>query len=374
MRRFPILILIFTMSAGAVACKTSAPARTVSGRMPPIVFIHGIKGATLVNLQGQTQWLTGAQSLGLNSPDLALPMEWEGETQKRDILHSDRVLESVRIFPWLVEKAVYQPWLKAASEMGHPFYSFAYDWRRDCLENLQGFESFLNQVRVESHGSPIRVVAHSMGGLITLALLNERPELFESVVFAGVPFAGGIGFLKDLHAGESVGLNRKILSPDVLFTFPSVFALFPLGGQGLVAENGKPVAMDFFSAPKWAENRLSVFSEKTPPTALSFLEKALAHARKFRLQLIARKQKYPPIFVVASHVQQTLQTVIRDGPQSVRGWDFETAPKVPGDGRVALKDAMPPQGIPFQLISSEAEHSELLNDPHVIQAVRELKP
>lgn len=48
-----------------------------------------------------------------------------------------------------------------------------------------------------------------MGGLITMVALNKRPELFQSVLFAGVPFMPGVGFLEDLHAGTLLYLQKK---------------------------------------------------------------------------------------------------------------------------------------------------------------------
>src|SRR6185436_20539033 len=98
---------------------------------------------------------------------------------------------------------------------------------------------------------PADVVAHSMGGLIALSLLNRRPELFHRVVFAGVPFRGGIGFLPDLHVGRATGLNGKIAGRDVLATFPSVFSLFPLVNEQLVEADGSPAPMDFYDADAW---------------------------------------------------------------------------------------------------------------------------
>jgi len=46
----------------------------------------------------------------------------------------------------------------------------------------------------------------------------------------------------------------------------------------------------------------------------------------------------------------------------VRGWDFETAPKQPGDGRVEFTKAMPPDGIAYALYKTEREHGDIVND------------
>ena len=41
-----------------------------------------------------------------------------------------------------------------------------------------------------------QVVAHSMGGLVALHVLQRRPDLFHSVAFVGCPFEGGVAYIK----------------------------------------------------------------------------------------------------------------------------------------------------------------------------------
>ena len=43
---------------------------------PPVVFIHGIMGSTLVDGDGSVHYLTLTHALGLHSPSLALPTFW----------------------------------------------------------------------------------------------------------------------------------------------------------------------------------------------------------------------------------------------------------------------------------------------------------
>lgn len=64
-----------------------------------------------------------------------------------------------------------------------------------------------------------------MGGLLSLAAVNELPdEIFDSVLFCGTPFACGVGMLEDLSPKTAASfLNYK-----TCFTFPSVYAFFPL--------------------------------------------------------------------------------------------------------------------------------------------------
>lgn len=105
-------------------------------------------------------------------------------------------------------------------------------------------------------------MAHSMGGLITFVALNRRPDLFESVLFAGIPFGSSISFLEDMHSGAANGLNKSILSPDVYFTFASPFTFFPANPKEsrLVETNGTPIEHDWYSADDWARRKLGIFS------------------------------------------------------------------------------------------------------------------
>lgn len=45
----------------------------------PIVFIHGIKGSTIVDEHDRIYYLNFWQGIGLSNPQIALPMEWKGK-------------------------------------------------------------------------------------------------------------------------------------------------------------------------------------------------------------------------------------------------------------------------------------------------------
>jgi pimeloyl-ACP methyl ester carboxylesterase len=337
----------------------------------PLVFVPGFMGSVLETPEGETRWLTGAQALGLVTPELKLPQEWAGERQASDGLRATHVLDRVNVVPFVLKQEVYRPWLDAAAAFGRPFVPFAYDWRRDNLETLASLERKVVEVAASSPSHRVQIVGHSNGGLLAFALMNRRPELIQSAVFAGAPFAGGIGFLDDLHRGTKSGLNGRILSPEVLFTFPSVYSFFPLQGSAV-----GDVSIDFYSVNGWAESGLGVFSLpgslESLARAREFLGHALARAKAFR-ELLAPTHpadSYPPIVVVSSHEHPTPTRILRDGPRAVRGWDLDSAPREPGDGRVAEKDARVPAGVRSIVFPSAYEHSQLLNDTRVIEFVR----
>jgi pimeloyl-ACP methyl ester carboxylesterase len=357
------------------SCETAMDKRT-NDKKSIMIFIHGIKGSLLADEKENIVWLNGSQGLGISAPKLSLPMNWNGDIQEKDSIRSVGILSDVKVIPFLLEEKIYSPWLQSGKDLySDQFYSFHYDWRRDNLESVSSFESFVDKIRKENTDANITVVAHSMGGLITLVLFNKRPELFQKIVFVGVPFYGGIGFLEDLHVGIPTGLNSKILTQEILFTMPSVYTLFPIETKDhIIAEDlsGTPIEIDFYSADAWKKNKFSVFANDTDSEKkFSFLEKALKKAKQFKEQIKFAKIKYPPILVVTGKSNPTLSKIQKNGKHSFKGWDFKSLAFEPGDGRVLEKNSFPPKGILYETFYSEATHSALLNDPKVVDRIRE---
>src|SRR4051794_29128103 len=108
--------LLVTAAAAALLLASSSlrlghpekAAGPVSGN--PLVFIHGIKGATLVDGAGESHWLTPWQVLNIGTKPLALPLQWNGDTQAGDDLRPGRIMERLRVIPWLLEAPLYGPW------------------------------------------------------------------------------------------------------------------------------------------------------------------------------------------------------------------------------------------------------------------------
>ncbi len=273
---------------------------------------------------------------------------------------------------------IYGSFLDWAAASGRAFYPFAYDWRRDPLESVARFIASAAEVSRQHDGSKIQTVAHSMGGLISFVALNRRPNLFHSMLFAGVPFGSGISFLEDMHVDTATGLNRRILSPKVLFTFVSRFCLFPSPGMvsGLEDQDGNSIPHDWYSAEDWERRKLGVFSLEEPKIVdghRAHLRNALARAREFRSLLVSKNDsfRYPPIAVLASDTRRTLLTVVKGGPGQVRGWDFRTAPKQPGDGRVLFAASVPPEGVRHVVYKTDRQHGDLLSDTDQVSTILE---
>jgi pimeloyl-ACP methyl ester carboxylesterase len=262
------------------------------------------------------------------------------------------------------------------SGSGRAFYPFAYDWRRGNEETVNKSLEFLDRISAQNSGAKVQVVAHSMGGLVSFVALNRRPDLFHSILFAGVPFGHAISFLEDMHAGTAAGLNKRILNPHVLFTFASLYCFFPWKRyeSGLVERTGEPIQHDWYSPDDWERGKLGIFGTLAPEQVTSemrsHLRNALGHARVFRSMLVYRNElQYPPVAVLASDAHSTLSLVVRIGPRAVKGWDFKSGLGEPGDGRVLYSKARPPDGVPYTLHTTRNNHGALLRDTSQVSRI-----
>jgi pimeloyl-ACP methyl ester carboxylesterase len=335
----------------------------------PLLFIHGFKGSHLVSPDGTTSWLNSYQALGLENTKLQLSMEWNQDKQIEDGLQAKNILDSISLVPYLYKKNIYGTWLDLAKASQRPFYTFAYDWRRDNLESLKKFETLVQEI-YKKHQTKIQIVAHSMGGLITFAMLNEFPHFVHDVTFVGVPFRAGISFLQDMTVGTRTGFNSRILDPETLGSFPSVYSLYPLDSTGLLSDqDGRPLKFDFYNADDWMKYKVGLFSsDKNKIEKMTFFIKTLEQAKKFRSLISFKEINYPPITVVNSNQFFTIEKVTVTKHQNSFIWDFKSKQNLcHGDGRVCATNALPPEGVPSTVYTSKYEHSELLDDPEVMK-------
>ncbi len=333
------------------------------------LFIHGLKGGRLVDASDALCWVGGRHALG-RGRSIALPLTWDADRQGCDDLRPDGPLDRVDFVPGLLGRAMYGPWLSfGRRHWGERWHEFSYDWRRDNNETLRRLSRELHAL-ADAVG-PVDVVGHSMGGMLALAhLLAAGDAAIRRVVFAGVPFVGGVGYLADMHLGAATGLNRRLLAPPVQLSFASVYSFFPLRPKRLLDRNGEALELEMFDPDTWEREGLGVFAapDERAKTFRVHLERSLAAGARFRALLESR----PPtpiaakMLVVTGHGRATPTQVVRAGPRAVRGWDFQTAAPVDGDGRVRATASTPPPPLEYDQCFTTAEHGDLLSDP-VIQ-------
>ena len=150
-------------------------------------------------------------------------------------------------------------------------HDYGYDWRlsphllsRRLVAFLEDLPSNKSHVAGQAQGAT--VIAHSMGGLITRHAVNQRPELFSGVVFAGVP-QHCVNILGPLRNGDEVLLSSKVLTAQVNFTLRSSYLLLPEDGKCFIDKQTKEdYPVNFFDVAEWTRYAFSpCIAPASPP-------------------------------------------------------------------------------------------------------------
>ena len=326
-----------------------------------IVFIPGIKGSRLLTDTHQLRWLGLKQVFNLD----------------RKPLYGNERLFPHGVLERILWESVYAPFLRLMRQRTEHFFIFSYDWRAEGLIVAEELLQFVRDIHAQ-HG-PVLLIAHSLGGFISLPVVRSNPDLFHAALFAGSPFGTGIDFARDMHQGTRVGLNKRILSYDAHFSWFSPYLFFPLDTENdrIVDRYGHTVAHDWYDPLSWERLNLSIFQKKLSWDQLSkarqHLQYALNVAKTFRQEVCRTDQvsasAMPPLAVLAGKHQPTLAQLICQVTDQGHQWDFQNGVKTPGDGRVEFTAAMLPDNLNAQVFTSNYGHGQLLNDISTVDRI-----
>ncbi|KAL0259327.1 hypothetical protein SLS55_005063 [Diplodia seriata] len=150
-------------------------------------------------------------------------------------------------------------------------HEYSYDWRLSPHLLSRKLIQYLEKLPCNQPGTPKEksgaiVIAHSLGGLITRHAINQRPELFSGVIYAGTPNTC-VNILGPLRNGDDVLLSSRVLTAQVNFTIRTSFALLPLDGKCFFNKDTKEeFDIDFFDPKTWIDHALSpVVATPLPP-------------------------------------------------------------------------------------------------------------
>jgi len=381
-------------------------ARARTGKRP-IIVIPGILGSQLIDSKtGEIVWPSVFRSEA-DYPPISRDL-----LSTRDDLVAGKIIETVRFAKILPEVYVYRDLLEALrhyagyrdGDWNNPgvdgdrdtFYVFAYDWRRDNVENARELVRRIERLKELLKRPDLRftILAHSMGGLIARYAAmygnNDLPpsadHIFPTwagaahiskIVMIGVPNEGSADAFATIIAGYSIteGLRRrvpllnKLTAADALRS-PAVFQLLPHPRSAkILDENLKPSPIDFYDPEVWKRYGWSPLNEagfreryarRNGENALATYDQyfavVLQRAKRFHEALDAVPDGQPPVLLLAigGDCEETLDApaVFRDPKTDrwitlIRPREFVTvsgkritkrqlteAMYAPGDGRV----------------------------------------
>ncbi|KAJ5915542.1 hypothetical protein N7466_011475 [Penicillium verhagenii] len=240
-----------------------------------VVILGGYRGSILRSAKAPNRQLWVPMKVGLNlrKVDLEVGLTREDEERMEETIIPSGVLSHVG--PVDVCRRLMKRLRKSENAIRGDLrvWDYGYDWRlspdllsRRLIEFLEGLPSNRpNSTTGQRRGA--YVIAHSLGGLITRHAVNQRPDLFAGVVYAGVP-QHCVNILGPLRNGDDVLLSSRVLTAQVNFTFRTSFALLPEDGHCFIDKQSKEeYRVDFFDAANWDEHRLSpCIGPCLPPT------------------------------------------------------------------------------------------------------------
>ncbi|EME47485.1 hypothetical protein DOTSEDRAFT_69429 [Dothistroma septosporum NZE10] len=240
-----------------------------------LVVLGGYRGSVLRSADPPHRqlWVPVKVGLNLRKVDLEVPISEDGNERAKDTVIPSGML--THIGPVDISKRLFRR--LRSSENGRSgrlrLHDYGYDWRLDPIylsKQLIAYLETLPDNRPEP-GKPrkgVTVIAHSLGGLITRHAVNQRPDLFSGVIYAGVPKTC-VNILGPLRNGDEVLLSSRVLTAQVNFTIRTSFALLPLNGRCFFDKNTREeYPMDFFDPQTWIDYRLSpCVARPLPPLA-----------------------------------------------------------------------------------------------------------
>ncbi|KAL2181609.1 uncharacterized protein P884DRAFT_281820 [Thermothelomyces heterothallicus CBS 202.75] len=241
-----------------------------------VVIMGGYRGSILRSAKPPHRrlWVPVKVQLGVRKVNLEVGLDPEDEENMEKHIIADGMLKNIG--PVDISKRLFKKLRECENARTGKLrvHDYGYDWRLSphlLSRKLVGFLEKLpsNQPGVPKERRGALVIAHSLGGVITRHAVNQRPELFSGVLYAGVP-QRCINILGPLRNGDAVLLNEKILTAQVNFSLRTTFVFLPEDGFGFVDKVTKEeYRIDFYNVQDWIKYRLCPCVSGPPLPALS---------------------------------------------------------------------------------------------------------
>lgn len=229
-----------------------------------IVIMGGYRGSVLRSAQPPHRQLWVPVKVGLNirKVNLEVGLDPEDEETMEQHIFASGMLQNIG--PVDISKRLFKRLCECdnARQGKLRVHDYGYDWRlsphllsRKLVSFLEALPSNQPDAPAEQRGA--LVIAHSLGGLIARHAVNQRPELFSGVLYAGAP-QRCINILGPIRNGDAVLLNEKVLTAQVTFSLRTTFVFLPEDGFCFVDKlTGEEYRVDFYNVDDWIKYRLS---------------------------------------------------------------------------------------------------------------------
>lgn len=314
----PAFVFLLLLLAACVPKYAGLPERPPAAPPSvPVVFVPGVTGVVLRDARtGEVVWGEGRNLLGPRDGGERLALGRE------DGLEPAGPIDEIRLFG--IHKPIYGPLRELLSRAGYvpgeTLFFHGYDWRRDLAESAGGLRDRLEELRGKQGRARLEVdlVCQSSGAHLCRYLTKyELPPAVavRRLVLVGASNGGSLRILRELDRGRRyVPLIGRLMRPEVLFTFPSLFQDLPIYRRDLfLDEKGRPLEVDLWDPESWRRYGWSVQGREEE------LRRVLSEARRFQERLHADSPRFgnTRVYVVGSTDQPTPDraVLVRDGKE-----------------------------------------------------------
>jgi hypothetical protein len=271
-----------------------------------------------------------------------------------------------KITPWQPIVRYYGE-LQNYLEGSHKVVAFGFDWRLPVEREAARLAQVIGEElkTAQPAGMPVRILAHSMGGLVTRTMIANHGDVWQQmckhagarVLMLGTP-NGGSHAITELIVGQSSTLrgvetldvehdSRELL--DIVTRFPGVLAMLP-----------KDTREDWFSHDTWSRYHRLAGADWVLPQ-----KSDLEAARRFREAFDRAPIDRERMLYVAGNADVTVAGMYYDSASAeIR---FQGTSR--GDGRVTWDSGIPP-GVPTWYM--DVEHGDLCAYAPAFPALKQL--
>ncbi|KAI0455212.1 hypothetical protein F5B21DRAFT_472367 [Xylaria acuta] len=236
-----------------------------------VVVMGGYRGSILRSSRTRRQvWVPVKLGLNIRKVNLEVGLDPEDEERMEETIYSSGMLQNIG--PVDISRRLIRRLKECENAKTGKLrvWDYGYDWRlsphllsRKLIDFLRHLPS--NQGLEDHRDRGATVIAHSLGGLITRHAVNQRPELFAGVIYAGTP-QKCINVLGPLRNGDAVLFNEKVLTAQVNFSLRTTFVFLPEDGFCFINKHtGEEYPVDFYDPQQWVKYAWSPCIEPALP-------------------------------------------------------------------------------------------------------------
>ncbi|ERF70813.1 hypothetical protein EPUS_02335 [Endocarpon pusillum Z07020] len=306
----------------------------VSDLAGDVVVLGGYRGSILRSAKPPHKqlWVPVKVGMNLRRVDLEVGLNPEDEERMKETIVPSGVLS--HIGPVDICRRLLRHLKRSARDRPDQLriHNYGYDWRLspDLLSQqlIQFLESLqCNKKDITGRQRGAVVIAHSLGGAITRHAVNQRPDLFAGVLYAGVP-QHCINILGPLRNGDDVLLSSRVLTAQVNFTLRTSYALLPESGKCFISKTtGERYDVDFFDVKTWEDYCLSPCIAATPPVARPEQRKSIIGALSDSLPSLPLSNKRNSISRRADSPSPEAPVSLEDAKEAIKESANHTAQK-----------------------------------------------